>query len=398
MPERLPFPDVAGPAAEATRPPAFDEIVVRARLQRRRRVVAASVATGAVLAVVALGATLGFGDRTATPPVVDHPTPAPSGSAAPTPSPDPAPDADTIVRTGHLVSYAPGAAGVLTVWQTCSEGEPSVCHAAWQLQTSHDTHRELAPGEAPSAHAAGNGFVLTAWNRRGSVIANDRVTALVDGTAGPVTSADALVPTRRGLVVVDPRTARSWPLTREAGVDRWDIGMIAEDGTTWASAVVGGDVWLGWNRGGSWRHHVMPADQSPSLPGYIAVAGTHVASVSGFDGATILPVADLAVTSDGGSTWRDLHQRDLPFRYVDAMAATTGGTLYVLTEDGHGGRGLFRSTDTSWTRFAEMPNPDHLEALVPSGDHVLAQGGSSDAPALFALDDAGHSTPVALSR
>jgi photosystem II stability/assembly factor-like uncharacterized protein len=231
------------------------------------------------------------------------------------------------------------------------------------------------------------------------VVATDgTMTPLVDGAPRPVRSGDALLYSRRGLLVVDPRAARTWPLSRDNGVDRWDTGMVAGDGTTWASAAVDGQVWLGWNRGGSWRHHVMPADQPPSLPGYIAVAGDHVVSISGYDGATILPVADFAVTTDGGTTWRDLHRHDLPFTYVDAMAATDGGTLYLVTEDGHGGRGLLRTTDRTWTRFTETPNPHHLAVLVPAGDHVLAQGGSYDAPALFALDDSGRSTAVPLTR
>jgi hypothetical protein len=321
----------------------------------------------------------------------------PSGSAAPSPTPSPPPDADTIIRTGHLYSYAPGVAGsVLTVWQTCTDDEVRVCHSAWQVQAAGGTHRGLVAGDSPGAYTAGDAFVVKAWNSRGAVVATDgTVTPLVEGAPRPVTSGDALLSGRKGLLVVDPRTARTWPLPRENGVDRWDRGTVAEDGTAWASAAVGGQVWLGWNRGGSWRHHVMLADQPRSLPGYVAVAGDHVASISGYDGATILPVADLAVTTDGGATWRDLHQRDLPFTYVDAMAATSGGTLYVVTA---GAEHLFRSTGTTWTRFTEVPNPHRLDVLVPAGDRVLAQGGTYDNPELFALDDSGHATPVPLTR
>lgn len=399
MPD-LPFPDLATSAARETQPPPFEEIVGRAKRRRRRGVLSAAATTLGVLALVATGAALAGHDRDAAPPVVEPSTQVPSGSAGPSRTPDPAPDADIIVRTGHLVSYAPGADGaLLTVWQTCTSDELQVCHAAWQVQTADGVRRGLAPGDGPSAISAGGAFVLKDWNRSGTVIAADgTVTALLDGSPRPVTSGDALLYGRKGLLVVDARTARTWPLSRDQGVDRWVTGTVAEDGTAWATAAVGGEVWLGWNRGGSWRHHVMPADQPRSLPGYLAVAGDHVASVSGYDGATILPVADFAVTTDGGSTWHDLHQRDLPFTFVDAVAATAGGTLYVITEDGHGGRGFFRTTDRTWTHFAEVPNPHHLDVLVPAGDRVLAQGGSDDSPALFALDDSGRATPVPLTR
>jgi hypothetical protein len=377
----------------------------RPRHHRRRRTaigVAALLSVLAGLTAAACSDTRGSGGSAQ--PVRSAPatpSPRPSGSAAPSPTPSPAPDADTIIRSGHLYSYASGAAGsVLTVWQTCTDDEPSVCHAAWQVQAATGTHRGLLPGDSPSAYAAGDAFVVKAWNSKGVLVtAQGAVRQLVDGKPGEVTPDDALVPGRHGLYVADPRTATLWPLPRPAGAGGFGSVVVAPDATTWASMSVGGEVWLAWTSGGTWQHHVMPADEPhDDLPAYVAVAGDHVAGVSGYDGATILPVADLAVTADGGKTWRDLHQRDLPFTYVDAMAATAGGTLYVVTEDGHGGRGFFRTTDRTWTRFAELPNPHHLEVLEPAGDHVLAQGGSYEDPALFLLDDRGHSTPVPLAR
>jgi hypothetical protein len=80
------------------------------------------------------------------------------------------------------------------------------------------------------------------------------------------------------------------------------------------------------------------------------------------------------------------------------LAATSGGTLYVIGEDGHGGVDLFRTTDATWTRFVVVPNPERISALQPAGAGVLAQGGSYDDPALFTLDDAGHATPLPLTR
>jgi hypothetical protein len=405
MPE-LPFPDLATPAERATQPPPFEQVVGRARQQRRRRVVAAATVTAAAVVAVVVGAALGTGDQQSTPTpskpsVSPVPPPDPSGSSAPTTAPDAAVDPDTIIRTGHLASFAAGPGGsLLTVWQACTEGELLVCHAAWQLDTPHGMHRGLASGDSPVVHAAGNAFVVKAWNRTGIVVSADgSVRSVVDSGPGANTRDSALVYGRSGLLVVDGRTARAWPLPRIDGLERWNTGVITSDGTTWTTGTVDGAVWVAWLTGNTWQHHVMPAPQGTGqLPGYVAAAGDHVASVSGYDGATILPVADLAVTTDAGQTWTDLHQSDLPFTYVDAIAATPGGTLYVLTEDGHGGRGLFRSIDRTWTRFAQVPDAHHLEVLEPAADGVLAQGGTNNDPELFTLDDAGRATPVPIAR
>jgi hypothetical protein len=403
MPEELPpFPDLASPAARATVPPPFEEIVGRAKRRRRRVVLAAAAATAAALAIAVTGAALTVGDRDAAPGPVDHPGPRPSGSSFPSTAAEPPPDADTIIRTGHLVSFAAGPAGaLLTVWQTCTEDEMHVCHAAWQLQAQDGTRRQLVPGESPSAHRAGDAFVVKAWNRPGILVTLDgSVRPLVDGTPRAVGVDDALVTGRTGLIAVDGRTGQTWPIPPPAGIQRLDAAAVAADGTLWATGMApSGEVWLAWNAGRSWEHHVMPADQrNDSLPAYVAVGGDHVVSVSGYDGATILPVADYAVSTDGGATWKDLHQRDLPFDFVDAIAASSGGTLYVAAEDGHGGRSLFRTTDDTWTHFAEVTDPGPVDALAPSGDQVIAQGGTYDDPVLLALDDRGRATPVTLTR
>ena len=223
------------------------------------------------------------------------------------------------------------------------------------------------------------------------------VRPVVDGVPRPARAGDVVVSAENRLLLVDPRTGQSWPLPPAQGVDRWHQGLVSPDGTLWATALVGGQVWLAWSTdGASWQHHAMPGDRvGNDIPGYLAAGGDHVASVSGSDGATVLPVVDFAVTTDDGRTWTDLDRQDVPFDTVDAMAATSGGTLYVVTA---GGEHLFRSTDDTWRHFTELPNPDHVDVLVPAGDRVLARGGSWDAPVLHSYDSSGDATTVTVTR
>jgi hypothetical protein len=392
MAERLPdFPDLATPAARETIPPPFERIVERVRRRRRHNRLAVAGVTVAVVAGVGITAALDLGQPDSTPRPV-APSPSPTTNAD---------NADRIVTDGNLSSFAGSDDGsVLTVWRACAdEREGTKCHSAWQLQGPDGTHRGTVMGELPVAYAAGNTFVVASSERDGIAIDDTGgALPLVRVEEGIVSRGDVLVRSNDGLAVVDPKRGDVWQLFPASGFQGWAQGMIAADGTTWAMPALDQESWIAWQRGGDsgWEHHVMPAENSDrALPGYVAVAGDRVAAVSGYDGATILPVADVAVTTDGGESWVDLHHEDLPFDTVDGLAATSGGTLYVVTA---GGEHLFRSADSTWTRFVEVPNPRRLAVLQPAGRRVLAQGGTRGQPLLFALDDDGEATLVPLDR
>jgi hypothetical protein len=366
-------------------------LVEQARRRRRRLVLGIAAVTVAALAAVATGIaqTAGHDD---TAPQPTRPSSGPTSTATAVEV-----DAATIIFGGSLVSYAAAPDGsLLTVWTKCQDAtDDGTCEAAWQLQTVDDTYEGLVGGSDVFAYSAGSAFVVRSGGNGGFVVdRSGKVRRIQRGSPGSVSAGDALVRFTRSLAVVDPDTARWWPLPAGDGAGGWITGTVAADGTTWAMPASDEEVRVAWSDGAAWQHHVLPSTDVGALPGYLAVAGDHVAALSGYDGATVLPVADLAVTADGGRTWTDLHQADLPFRYVDAMAATSGGTLYVVTP---GGEKLYRSTDDTWTHFAEIPNPGRADQLVPAGDRVIARGGSSTQPILVALDDAGRATPVGLT-
>jgi hypothetical protein len=395
MPE-LPFPDLVTPVARATEAPPFEQIVGRARRRRRRHVLGAAAGTAALVASAATGVVLSTGHENSAPGPAQ-----PSVSRGSTATPV-AVDAARIVLTGGLLSYAAGPDGsLLTVWKACAADDETDCDTAWQLQTRGDVYQGIAKGDTPSVYAGSGGFVLDSWNRRAVVIdaAQGQTRQVTPAASRTVGAGDVFIGEKGHLVVVDPRTATSWPLATAPDRDSWVQAAVGADGSIWAMTLRNNDVPTIWSlsasAGSAWRQHVMAStDTHDSVPGYFATSGDHIAALSGYDGATVLPVADLAVTTDGGRTWTDLHQSDLPFKYVDAMAATSGGTLYVVTP---AGQHLYRSTDDTWTRFTEVPNPSHADSLVPAGDHVLARGGTFEAPVLEALDDAGRSAPVPLT-
>ena len=385
-----------------------EDVGSAARSRRRRTLAAIAVSAVALAGTVATGAALTSrtsGDRDA-----DRSSPAPASPATPVRGPSQAPasgptrdeqrEASAVVRAGRLVSYAVNAKGsLMTVWQSCrSWTEESACRTAWQLQSHAGVHRGLVRGNFAGAHAAGDYVAVTSWNRRGVVVDDDgRSRPLRAVRSGEVVVGDALVRLGKSLGVVDPVSAELWPLPAPDGVDGWVEGRIALDGTVWVTSGAAApiDVRISWRGPGSdragWRHHTFSTSFADGPgPGPIAVAGQNVAVMSMHDGVDVATYGRFAVTVDGGATWSDLRPSDLPFDNVDAMAATSGGTLYVASLDEHGHDRLFRSTDSSWTRFSEVRGAPEVSQLVQAGDQVVARGGTLDQAEIYRLDDAGH--------
>jgi len=407
MPERLQFPDVAGPAAEATRPPAFEEIVVRARRHRRRTVLAATGAVASLLVAVAVGATLTTGDGRATPqPLLPTPT-----GATPTPTPTSTPaqtaasQAAAVVRDGYLVDNAVNAKGsLLTVWQRCA-GQTSRCRTAWQLQGQSGITRALVKGSFAGAVAAGDSLVVMTWDESGFVLDDrGRARPLREVASGTVTAADALVRLQRDLAAVDPVRAEYWRLPAPPGVDGWADGRIGADGTAWATASVPApaiDVRIWWldPKTAAWQHHTISRSFADGpATGPFAVAGDHVAALAMHDGVDVATYGVFAVTTDAGASWSDLRPNDLPFDNVDAMAATSGGTLYVASQDDSGADRVFRSTDATWRHFAEVPGARGAYRLVAAGRELVAARGTPGRTEVLKLDDAGHAKRWAIFR
>lgn len=341
----------------------------------------AAYAAGAVLLALATAA-CGTAGGTAPPARQSATTAAASGA--------------DVVRHGSLADYATDAHGdLMTVWTRCDDQDH--CRWAWRLAGAGGASVvRVGRGEPPSVYGAATSFVLRRWDREGVVVGRDgAIRPIRPVERGAVTASDVLVRVGKGLAVVDPARAVEWPLPPPAGTEGWDVGTVQGDGTVWATSFRFDPtlVQVGHSEDGrAWTQHVVSdtREDGTAPSGLLAVAGDHVATMSSYDGATVLPVGVLAVTTDGGATWTHLRPEDLPFRYVDAMAATAGGTLYVAPA---GARRLYRSTDATWTRFAVVPGSRGFDRLQPDGDRVLAGGGTLADPELVTFDDAGDSHP-----
>ncbi|MGH3510065.1 MAG: hypothetical protein ACRDPI_07535, partial [Nocardioidaceae bacterium] len=199
-----------------------------------------------------------------------------------------------------------------------------------------------------------------------------------------------------GQMVIDPKSREQWPLPFSPGDTIHENGIVSSDGTVWVLQGGGsspGTTKVLWKRGGfnawyggAWSKRTLSTAIN-AVPGALAASGGHVAALSSFDGATDLPVGTLAVSTDAGRTWDDLHKSDLPFNAVDSMAATSGGVLFVADPVG----ALWRSADSTWTSFERVTGVPKVYGLEPAGAGVIAQV-AVKAPRLALIDAQGHAT------
>lgn len=311
--------------------------------------------------------------------------PAATGSPSPTTSSDAPPTAVGIIASGRLTAPAATVGEAeLGLAQQCSTAadDATVCRSAWTIPSAKASG--LLPGRLSwTASSSAGRFVLTeAGGRRSLVIDPSGTTQQVRRVRTPLPAAalaDAVpVSGPRGYDLVDPTTATRAPVDRPADVRRWQSVTSDGRGGLWAFAYGDGtpgpmDVWHTAD-GSTWvRDRIDLPPKDTAFPAYLAAHDDHAAALAGYDGATLLPVAALAVTPDGGRTWATLGADDVPVTFVDSLVAAPDGSLYVLGETDRRGAvtALFRSADDSWTTFEKVRLPD---GATPTSVTALEDG------------------------
>lgn len=325
------------------------------RVRRRRAAIGTAIAAAVAVVVICLPLALaGHGPKTDPEPTRPTPTPTSTASGAESPA------LARVFSQGEPFQAVAGPDGALvTIWSTCPSEDQ--CHEAWRLTTGDGSASGLLPDSAgDTLLPTKDGAILTSY----------------DGTPGPLLRFDgAILPLRQvasttwgsaalalqhrgGLAILDP-TKGTWSVLH--GDYR---GAATDDGTVWTETDAAHPRVIWSSDGRAWQQHTLP-DGNALTTGPVAAQGGHVVAASAHIADDSNPLVDWSVTNDNGRTWSDVPASVLPFRDVDQMLVATSGTLFVNSP----ASGLFRSTDSSWTRFARVAI-DHAGFIAPYGDGV----------------------------
>ncbi len=299
-------------------------------------------------------------------------------------------DADRIVREGRLVGIAGQGRSVLTVWEVCHDRDSQDCDSAWQLRGPTGTRAGRVHGSLPTPRVAGSGYVISSWDRPGILIDAQGRARPLKRTRHASPNVEALIETGAGLFGVDSLSATTGPLPGAPRGQHVAAGTVTADGTVVAnldgSGQVATHVWTGTLDGSRWRTTMLTEGNAPDA---IVSGGNHVAALASYDGIDTWALGTLAVSSDAGRHWTQLHKRDVPFEDLDNLAATSNGVLFASTVRGQ----VFRSTDGSWTSYEALPRLKRYVVIGAIGDRILMRAPDRT---YRAIDGRGHATAFPL--
>ncbi|MGZ4438128.1 MAG: hypothetical protein ACXVW6_10830, partial [Nocardioidaceae bacterium] len=268
--------------AEHAAPPAFADLVARARTRRRHRVLGSGAA--AVLLLAGAAAVLLPHDNTAgLPPVVQRPTP----TATPTTDAQRlrAMTPDQVVDRGHLAAYSASGPRTLGVWRLCVGGRVPACRFAWRLLDDGAPVRSGSlPGDQwPHVVPVAAGFVLAGGPQPPLVIRDDGATpaGTVDGEE--MMAGDVVLPWNHGFAMVDPTTPDWLALAPPPGADGVVAAVAGGLGDSlWALPAFAGPGRVEVERrdGHRWTldHAVADATTGQEVPAMLAATGASVAA------------------------------------------------------------------------------------------------------------------------
>jgi hypothetical protein len=362
--------------------PGFDTVLDRARLGRRRRrtTIASGLAAAVVVAgVVALPALGPFGrDRTAPEPATPGLTDWDGTSEVDPRLPD-----DVRALLGqeevHPWTVAGSGDGVAALWRSCpGEGLDQPCTFVLTTRRGDEVSGTTVRGDHPRLTSVPAGWLLETDGTFDVVLAGgqQRIHPTGPGSAD-VMAGDTLVETDDGFQLLRG--------------DKLVPAPIPADSETWAGYVTPGGRLVGvWARGSevsvaatddgrSWVRDVLPREDGP-VAALVAGSGDHVAValIGDADGGDRLPVLEVRMSDDAGSTWTTARGLDLDgadrVGNASSLAVAPSGTAYLTTQT----HGLVRIDAGGNAMPARMSTHDTSALVLDDAVCLVAEAGRVD--------------------
>lgn len=381
------FRDAARRVEASVDTPDFGQLIRRGRRRRVQRNIVGVAAATAVAATVVLGVASVRDDLAGEPPTApatDVPSPQPTRipTSAPTASGATAQDIVDSPQARVDGFAMDGQGRQLALWRSCNADHTS-CRIAWALSDDGWRTRtvgRLSARSRPILHALTDGFVVQEWNSPGFIIGAEGEKRLLHpgDPPLPIQPGHVAAEDRFGPVVVDPKTTNEWSLLRPSEELEYGAAVIESDGTIWGEVFDspsprGGPIQVVWSTdlGRTWSEQFLAVGPQVA-PGLLTVSGDHVAAFASSAVATVRPVRQMIVTSDGGANWTRLDPATLPFTDISSLVSTASGRLFVSDVAGT----VWRSTDPSWTHFERLEGAPGTE-LGATGDTIYCFDGDS---------------------
>ncbi|NNM45478.1 hypothetical protein [Knoellia koreensis] len=402
---------------EQTTVPDFAELVARANHRRHVRVGAAAGGAVAAAAATALAVSLsgmgGDDPRSLSPAASSTSTAPPTGATSRDSAAMPA-DAQAVIDSSPMLDLAVSAAGQFSVFGQCTGNDKVSCAYAWQVV---DAGGKVRGGLVPvsGAQVGPEATVVTGQGAADdtAVVTVDGVTPLIvraDGTAKQATASDGSIPASAkhqavvlatgSALVVDLDSARSYRMPKPNGLSLMAVASGTPNGV-FAEAMDLGDksrTSIVWSRdGAAWQRRALGGDNAQAgqaIYGALTGRGDRVVASWSANPAGQLDRTEnqpLVVTTDGGTTWREVTLRGIPAdTTIRALGLTEDGTLFVLDT----ANTLWRTESSDWTEAVRVAGVGEVTRLFVGPESAYAMPGLVGKPAAYGVTPEGDVTPL----
>lgn len=360
--------DLAREVAERVDPPGFDAVLARASAARRRRRTAIASGLATVCVVGGLAFALGGpGDRTtepAPPGRVDVQLPA---------------DVRAVLDDDRLDLWAAAGSsggGMAVLWRGC-DLEP--CRFAVVTRDGDDVAGVALGASFPRLTVVPGGWLVedaTGFSRVTSEGGRAQIYDTGPGNAD-VMAGDTAVETNAGWRLL--RGDKLIPIPAPAGRDSWSA-YITPSGRLVSATRSGFDMTTSaTDDGRTWEFQIASGATKPATAAVVSGSGDHVAvALLGDAPDGSIPVVDVQVSHDAGTTWTwvrglDLRERD-GVRNLSSVAVTPSGSTYLTTES----HGLIRIGPDGSAEAMPLSSHDTSAFVLDDSVCVMAEAGRVD--------------------
>jgi hypothetical protein len=269
--------------------------------------------------------------------------------------------------------------GVAVLWRSCpGEGLDNPCAFALTTRRGDEVSGVAVRGDHPRLTSVPSGWLLETDGSFDIVLAgSDRPVVDTGPGNADVRAGDTLVETDDGFRLL--RGTKPIPSPVPVDSELWG-GYVTPQGRLVGVLARGSEIAVAaTDDGRSWASDVLPREDGP-VAALVAGSGDHVAVVliGDADGGDRLPVLEVRLSDDAGSTWTTARGLDLDgadrIGNASSLAVAPSGTAYLTTQT----HGLVRVDADGNAMTSRLSSHDTSALVLDDAVCVVAEAGRVD--------------------